>query len=116
MFDVMKKLLEVFIQFSLWLLVIGVVSFLFVNWIGQLKNEPRSSELCHQAAACKKYSEVREECATAGNFKTCARIKMGEYANWSDICSGHIEGGPALPLPPQTPNAVECYLRTLFWG
>ena len=47
--------------------------------------------------------------ATAGNFKTCLRIKMGEDWSYSDICSGHDVGGPAVPLPPQTPDAVKCF-------
>src|SRR5262245_29485726 len=34
--------------------------------------------LCEQAAACKKYDAARLECATAGNLKTCLRIKMGD--------------------------------------
>jgi hypothetical protein len=70
--------------------------------------------LCHAAAACKKYSAVRLECATAGSFKTCLRIKMGEDSGYSDFCSGYVEGAPSVPLPPQTPNAVECFFRSLF--
>src|SRR5215471_3263023 len=31
-------------------------------------------ELCHEAKACKKYSEARLECATAGNFKPIIHI------------------------------------------
>jgi hypothetical protein len=100
----------------LWVIALSVVIGPFVSWVSGLKNEPRLSELCHQAAACKKYLDVRQECATAGDFRTCMRIKMGNYASWSETCSGDVEGGPAVPLPPQTPNAVECYFRTLFWG
>src|ERR1700730_279546 len=60
--------------------------------------------LCQAASACKRYSEARLECATAGNFKTCLRIKMGDDASYSDMCSGYDEGAPAVPLPPETPN------------
>jgi hypothetical protein len=70
--------------------------------------------LCRVAAVCKKYSEVRLECATAGNFKTCLRIKMGNDAEFGGVCSGYDEGGPALPLPPEAPNTVECFFHTLF--
>jgi hypothetical protein len=72
-------------------------------------------DLCRTAAACKKYSAARLECATAGNFRTCLRIKMGEDAYYySAMCSGGEEGAPAFPLPPQTPNAVDCFFRTLL--
>jgi hypothetical protein len=70
--------------------------------------------LCEQAAACKKYSEARLECATAGNFRTCLRIKMGDYASYNGTCSGYVEGAPAVPLPPETPNTVDCFFRTLL--
>jgi hypothetical protein len=70
--------------------------------------------LCREAAACKKYSEARLECATAGNFINCLRIKMGEDAIYSGVCGGFDEGAPAVPLPPETPNAFQCFLRRMF--
>jgi hypothetical protein len=70
-------------------------------------------QLCLEAEACKKYSEARLDCATAGNFKTCLRIKMGEDSFYSDICSGYDLGAPAVPLPPETPTAFECFFVTL---
>jgi hypothetical protein len=69
--------------------------------------------LCLAAAACRKYDTVRLECATAGSFKTCLRIKMGDDANYIDACS-LSDGAPALPPPPDTPNALECFFRTWF--
>ncbi len=48
------------------------------------QREQRKQFLCLEAKACKKYSEARLECATAGNFKTCLRIKMGEDASYSE--------------------------------
>ena len=72
--------------------------------------------LCQLAAACKKYSSVRLECATAGNFKTCLRIKMGDDAVYSGTCSGYREGEPAIALSPETPNAAECFLRQYGWS
>jgi hypothetical protein len=69
--------------------------------------------LCLAAAACKKYDAVRLECATAGNFRTCLRIKMGEDASYIDVCSNG-EGAPALPSSPETPNDFECFFRKIF--
>jgi hypothetical protein len=66
--------------------------------------------LCRKMTACKKYDQVRLECATAGNFKTCLRIKMGDDAKYSDVCSGYNEGAPALPLDPETPDALRCFV------
>jgi hypothetical protein len=62
--------------------------------------------LCRIAAACRKYDEVRVECATAGSFKTCLRIKMGEDVG---LC-GSDDGAPATP-PPGTPSRLDCLIR-----
>jgi hypothetical protein len=68
--------------------------------------------LCEQAAACKKYDAARLECATAGNLKTCLRIKMGDDdAIFTNICSGYDPGAPARPLPLETPNVVQCFFE-----
>jgi hypothetical protein len=70
--------------------------------------------LCEEARACKKYSEARLECATAGSLKTCLRIKMGEDWSYADYCSGYDLGAPAVgPLSPDTPNTVECFFLSL---
>ena len=64
-------------------------------------------------AACKKYSAARLDCATAGNFKTCLRIKMGDDAyDYAGACSGGEIGAAAKPLPPETPDAIECFFLT----
>ena len=80
----------------------------------EVHHEEMERYLCRVASACKKYSDVRLECATAGNFKTCLRIKMGDDASYSDICSGYYEGAPVVPLSPETPNAVVCYFRLVL--
>jgi hypothetical protein len=68
--------------------------------------------LCEQAAACKKYDTARLECATAGNLKTCLRIKMGDDdQTFTNICSGYDPGAPARPLPSNTPNVAECFFE-----
>jgi hypothetical protein len=76
---------------------------------GKWKSEQERS-LCRMAAACKKYDEARLECAAAGNFKSCLRIKMGADADYSSTCSGGDVGAPAVPLPPETPGTVRCFL------
>jgi hypothetical protein len=76
--------------------------------------EQAKRELCHFAAVCKKYDTVRLECATAGNFKTCLRIKMGGDADFTNSCNGFNEGGPAVPPPVGTPSTVECFFLTNF--
>jgi hypothetical protein len=70
--------------------------------------------LCRKAAACKKYDQVRLECATAGNFRTCLRIKMGENVSYIDVCSGYDEGAPAIGLDPKTPDVVRCFILNNF--
>jgi hypothetical protein len=59
--------------------------------------------LCRKAAACSKYDRVRVDCATASNFKTCLRIKMGDDFRDVETCGVDYEGGPAPLLDPRTP-------------
>jgi hypothetical protein len=70
--------------------------------------------LCRKAAACKKYDQVRLECATAGNFRTCLRVKMGESVSYIDLCSGYDEGAPAIGPDPKTPDFVRCFILNNF--
>jgi hypothetical protein len=71
--------------------------------------------LCQQAAACKKYDTARLECATAGNLKTCLHVKMGDDdLIFTNICSGYDPGAPTRPLPPNTPNVVQCFFERVF--
>ena len=96
------------------LIVIGAIPLLLVAKIITLilpthQEAEVKRSLCREAAACKKYSEVRLECATAGSFKTCLRIKMGSDVNYNGMCSGYEDGAPAIPLSPQAPNAVSCF-------
>ena len=35
-------------------------------------------------------------------------------ASYSGMCGGYDEGAPAVPLPPETPNAVTCFFRNLL--
>jgi hypothetical protein len=78
----------------------------------QVKQQVKQ-DLCRAAAVCKKYDTVRLECATAGSFKTCLRVKMGDDSVFANSCNGYSEGGPALPPPPGTPNVVECFFLTM---
>ena len=40
---------------------------------------------------------------------------MGDDAySYVRTCSGNDLGAPAVPLPLNTPNAVNCFFRTLF--
>ena len=78
MFDT-RKSAETVMTYLVGLVLFGFGSAIVVTtilWFTQIKDETKLA-LCHQATACKKYSEVREECATAESFKTCLRIKMG---------------------------------------
>ena len=70
--------------------------------------------LCRQREACAKYDRVRLECAVAGDFKTCLRIKMGDDVIFADICSGYNEGGPGVPLDTRIPSAFRCFMLNNF--
>jgi hypothetical protein len=52
---------------------------------------------CQVSAACEKYDKARIDCATAGNFKTCLRIKMGDDERYGRYCTnGYDEGAPPM--------------------
>jgi len=59
------------------------------------------------AAMCRKYRDVRLECAVAANIETCIEIKMDAVdpvfvdAVYHDRCNA--------PASPDTPNALECF-------
>jgi hypothetical protein len=60
---------------------------------------------CKAKSICKTYGRVRQECATAGNYKNCLRIKMGSEAyEIIDMCTE--EGETVDPSPP---SAVDCF-------
>jgi hypothetical protein len=63
---------------------------------------------CKAKSICKKYGTVRQECATAGNYNNCLRIKMGSEAyGYIGMCTE--EGGVADSVP----NAAECLLSSV---
>jgi hypothetical protein len=69
--------------------------------------------LCLLAEACQRYSDARLQCATAGNFETCLRIKMDddrELYKFADECSGGEIGAPPIRLSQQTPQRFICKL------
>lgn len=47
----------------------------------KISNQDYFKKFCSMKEACKSYSQVRLECATAGNFKNCMEIKLGDKTN-----------------------------------
>lgn len=68
--------------------------------------------LCAQKSACSKYAETRQECAVAGNFENCLRVKMGsdDYA-LKGICTedGKVGGIADRDIP----DPVTCFTSGL---
>jgi hypothetical protein len=65
--------------------------------------------LCHLKSVCAKYGEVRQACATAGDYKLCVNIKMGSDAG--DIIACDNEGTVIAGFG-KVPNPLRC----LFLG
>jgi hypothetical protein len=65
----------------------------------------RASWLCRISRSCEKYASVRQDCAVAGDFDNCLRVKMGSDMNDTMYCTndGHI----TYP-PDDMPSKVEC--------
>jgi hypothetical protein len=69
---------------------------------------------CQVSAACEKYDKARIDCATAGNFKTCLRIKMGDDERYGRYCTnGYDEGAPPMRSP-GSPYKLTCAVLLKF--
>lgn len=67
------------------------------------------SERCKIIRICKKFSESRQNCATAGNYNLCLNIKLGNdynLTNW--VCTP--DGKPKLEEA-NIPSRLDCLLN-----
>jgi hypothetical protein len=65
----------------------------------------RLRDLCTIRSICSKYASARQECATAGNFDQCMKIKMGDDAWKVGSCTSD---GNYRNAPPDMPGRVRC--------
>lgn len=65
----------------------------------------REMYLCHLKSVCSKYADVRQECATAGSYKTCVSIKMGDDHDLVDECT---DAGNVSYPPDRLPSFARC--------
>jgi hypothetical protein len=64
--------------------------------------------LCHLESVCENYSTVRQDCATAGNFDNCVKVKMGDDdVPLIDSCTN--DGKLAYP-PEKMPSSLLCFI------
>jgi hypothetical protein len=78
----------------------------------QKAQKERTKSLCALKSACEKYGAARQECAVAGNFKNCLRVKMGsDDYEMSDSCTE--DGKPAGVADSDIPNSVTCFASGL---
>ena len=64
-------------------------------------------QMCHMKDVCIKNGETRQQCATAGSYRTCLQIKMGDDASLVGLCTND---GAIAGASDTIPNAVECVL------
>jgi hypothetical protein len=72
----------------------------------------RRKVLCTVKKRCEKYGTVRQECATAGSYQNCVRIKMGS-ADFELIDSCTEDGKPAGVADSEIPDPVTCFASGL---
>jgi hypothetical protein len=65
----------------------------------------RDQLLCKVKSICAQYEQVRQDCATAGNFTNCIRVKMGDE-NY-ELVGSCTDDGHAIGLA--EPGAVDCF-------
>jgi hypothetical protein len=69
----------------------------------------RTKMLCALRATCSRYGEVRQQCAAAGDFKNCIRVKMGAGDfDQTDSCTE--DGNIAIAPESEIPDRVSCFL------
>jgi hypothetical protein len=78
------------------------------QWAQQDRQRAEHKTLCRVASACRTYDTVRLECATAGNFRTCLRIKMGDDVSLLSACTSDPETGAPVVMPPNMPSRAAC--------
>jgi hypothetical protein len=71
----------------------------------------REAALCLSWRICREYSKARQDCAIAGNFETCVRVKMGDE-NLGSV-SYCANDGSLLNPPADMPNRLECIVHDL---
>ena len=62
--------------------------------------------------SCQRYGAARQQCAVAGDFSNCMKIRMGEeYQFVSEYCTddGKVRGVTDMP------SAVECFIGSIGW-
>ncbi|MBS0578672.1 MAG: hypothetical protein JSR36_05360 [Proteobacteria bacterium] len=70
----------------------------------------RTKQQCAIKRICKQYGEARQQCAVAGDFANCIRVKTGmEQADLANECT---EDGRVQGLDPSAePSGVDCFLN-----
>ena len=64
--------------------------------------------ICHLKSVCENFAQARQDCAMAGNFDNCIKVKLGdENAALVDVCTND---GKLLYPPDQMPDFLSCFI------
>ena len=77
----------------------------------QISDRQRTQLLCQRQALCRKFGEARRACATAGNYKNCIDIKMGDDAMDVYPC---MNNGTVWGAPKDMPDRLTCFVSSVF--
>jgi hypothetical protein len=69
--------------------------------------------LCTLKDTCEKYGTARQQCATAGSFQNCVRVKMGSI-NYEVVDRCTEDGKPSGIPASEIPDPLNCFLGPLF--
>jgi hypothetical protein len=70
-------------------------------------NAQRQKLVCHIKDVCEMYASARQECAIAGNFELCVRVKVGD-ANSALIANCSNDGKLLAYRPEDVPSTAVC--------
>jgi hypothetical protein len=76
-------------------------------------NELKHSR-CRLQSMCEKYGEVRQRCATAGNFDNCIKVKMGSANIGKYDCTDDGKVAWIGSTPADMPNRLQSFFSEMF--
>jgi hypothetical protein len=66
------------------------------------------SGLCEQMGVCKRYGAARQNCAVAGDFNNCVKVRMGE--DYYRVLADCHDNGQLRAEFTDAPSAAECFM------
>ena len=106
------QVIVVSVLLSVALMVIWAIGAALLSKVERVFSDastPDKQELCLAVESCDLYLKVRQECAVAGDFENCVRVKMG--ARYYSRCpTEELPNWALIDVPKQEMPEAACWL------